>query len=66
MDKKLDQVVNSCVPGEFIDVCASCTFPHKPTLERMPIGIDEEEVCSFLLLSFIIIYCWIFHPDSSH
>ena len=54
VDKRLDEVVDSYVPGEFKNACAMCSFPQKPILEPMPKGIDETEVSCDL---FALIVC---------
>ena len=44
VDEKLEQVVDSCVPGEFRDACDSCNFPQKPVLGPKPKGVDDAKV----------------------
>ena len=52
LDDVLEHVVNYYVPLDFAELCASCKFPEKPVLEKMPPRIQSSQVTYTILYQY--------------
>jgi hypothetical protein len=49
LDEVLDSVVNYHVPSEYLELCASCQFPQKPLLEKIPVISLAQVALAYIL-----------------